>query len=148
MTYVAAPLRSLVRERARERCEYCLFPDTAGFYPHEIDHVIAEKHGGRTIEDNLCLSCWVCNRHKGSDLTSIDPQTEAITPLFHPRRDRWEDHFRLAGGVIEGTTPQGRTTARMLHFNDPDQVELRAALIVLGQYPDASGGLGRIGGDG
>ena len=46
---------------ARERCEYCLFPDAVGFYPHEIDHVVAEKHGGQTIENNLCLSCWECN---------------------------------------------------------------------------------------
>ena len=53
----------------------------------------------------------------------------------HPRRDRWEDHFRLTGAAIEGITPQGRTTVRMLHFNDPDQIELRAALIALGQYP-------------
>jgi hypothetical protein len=135
MTYVPAPLRRLVRDRARERCEYCLFPDAVSFYPHEIDHVVAEKHGGQTIENNLCLSCWECNRHKGSDLTSIDPQTGAITPLFHPRRDRWEDHFRLTGAAIEGITPQGRTTVRMLHFNDPDQIELRGALIALGQYP-------------
>ncbi len=84
MTYVPAPLRRLVRDRARERCEYCLFPDAVGFYLHEIDHVVAEKHEGQTIENNLCLSCWVCNRHKGSDLTSIDPRTGAIAPLFHP----------------------------------------------------------------
>ena len=134
MTYVSAPLRRLVRDRARERCEYCLLPDTVSFYPHEIDHVVAEKHDGQTIENNLCLSCWVCNRHKGSNLTSIDLQMGAITPLFHPRQDRWEDHFRLAGAEIEGITPRGRTTARMLHFNDPDQIELRAALIALGQY--------------
>ena len=134
MTYVPAPLRRLVRERAHERCEYCLLPEAVAFYPHEIDHVVAEKHSGQTSEDNLCLSCWVCNRYKGSDLTSIDPQTGAITPLFQPRRDSWIDHFRLAGAEIEGITPPGRTTARMLRFNGPDQVELRVALIALGQY--------------
>ncbi len=73
MTYVPVPLRRLVRDRARERCEYCLLPDAVGFYPHEIDHVVAEKHNGQTAAHNLCLSCWVCNRHKGSDLTSLDP---------------------------------------------------------------------------
>jgi 5-methylcytosine-specific restriction endonuclease McrA len=61
-----------------------LFPDVAAFYPHEIDHVVAEKHDGQTSDNNLCLSCWVCNRHKGSDLTSIDPQTGAITPCSIP----------------------------------------------------------------
>jgi hypothetical protein len=135
MTYVPAPLRRLTRERSQDRCEYCLIPEAVGFYPHEIDHIVAEKHGGQTIESNLCVSCLICNRHKGSDLTSIDPMTLTITRLFDPRHDRWEEHFHLAGAVIEGITPQGRTTARMLHFNDPDQVELRAALIVLGRYP-------------
>jgi len=135
VTYIPLPLRCLVRERARGRCEYCLLPETVGFYPHEIDHVVAEKHEGQTTADNLCLSCWVCNRHKGSDLTSLDPRTGVITPLFHPRQDHWDDHFRLSGADIAGVTPQGRTTARMLHFNDPDQVEVRAALIALEQYP-------------
>jgi hypothetical protein len=134
MTYVPAALRRQVRDRAQGRCEYCLFPDAVSLYPHEVDHVVAEKHEGRTVESNLCLSCWVCNRHKGSDLTSIDPLSGDITPLFHPRRYRWDEHFRLSGATIEGITAQGRTTARMLHFNDPDQVELRAALIALGQY--------------
>ena len=135
MRNVPAPLRRLVRDRARERCEYCLLPDAVGFYPHEVDHVVAEKHEGQTVEDNLCLSCWVCNRHKGSDLTSIDPQTGEITSLFHPRKDRWDDHFRLHGPDIEGITPSGRTTVRLLHFHDPDQLELRGVLIPLGHYP-------------
>jgi len=134
MTYVPAPLRRLVRDRARHRCESCLLPEAVAFYPHEVDHVVAEKHDGQTIEGNLCLSCWVCNRHKGSDLTSIDPQTGAITLLFHPRRDRWDDHFRLHGAAIIGITPQGRATARMLHFNDAAQVELREPLTGLGYY--------------
>lgn len=130
-----ATLRRLVHDRARERCEYCLLPDAVGFYPHEIDHVVAEKHDGETIASNLCLSCWVCNRYKGSDLTSLDPQTGAVTALFHPRRDRWDEHFRLRGAEIDGLTPQGRTTVRLLHFNAPEQVEVRTALIALRQYP-------------
>lgn len=79
-----------MRERAGERCEYCLIPESMTFALHEIDHIIAEKHGGRTEEENLGLSCALCNGFKGSDLTSIDPETGAIVPLFHPRRDAWE----------------------------------------------------------
>ena len=107
MTYVPVRLRRLVRDRAQERCEYCRLPDAVGFYPHEVDHVIAKKHDGQTVDSNLCLSCWICNRHKGSDLASIDPHMGTIRPLFHPRRDRWEDHFLLVGAAIEGSTPQG-----------------------------------------
>jgi len=42
-TYVPAP----VRERAQERCDYCLIPELVTLSPHWIDHVVAEKHGGR-----------------------------------------------------------------------------------------------------
>src|SRR5688500_8409539 len=49
--------------------------------------------------------CSFCNQRKGSDLSSIDPETAQIVPLFHPRRDRWPDHFRISGGSIEPLTP-------------------------------------------
>ena len=53
--YVPAPLRRLVRARAGERCEYCLVPERLTLAPHWVDHIVAEKHGGRTEEDNLAL---------------------------------------------------------------------------------------------
>ena len=135
MTHIPGSLRRLVWDRAQGRCEYCLFPDGVAYFPHEVDHVVAEKHGGQTIESNLCLSCWVCNRHKGSDLSSIDPQTGSLVALFDPRRDSWEAHFSFDGAEITGLTPKGRATARMLRFNDPDQIELRAVLVALDEYP-------------
>src|SRR5437660_5262417 len=75
MTYIPVALRQLIYEQAEGRCEYCLIPDDAAFAPHEIDHVIAEKHGGLTEANNLALSCSLCNKQKGSDLTSIDTET-------------------------------------------------------------------------
>lgn len=127
-TYVPAELRRFVRMRAGERCEYCLIPETASFAPHQVDHVIAEKHGGLTEIDNLALSCVLCNMCKGSDLTSIDPETGQIAPLYHPRRDRWTMHFRLAGGRIEPLTPTGRATVRLLKLDRVDRVEERELL--------------------
>ncbi|MGZ3415716.1 MAG: HNH endonuclease, partial [Isosphaeraceae bacterium] len=99
---------------------------------HTIDHIIAEKHGGTTAAENLALACTLCNSRKGSDLTSIDEQTGAIEPLFHPRRDRWVDHFQLVGGRIEPRTAKGRTTTRLLRLNDSDRVEERELLIATG----------------
>jgi 5-methylcytosine-specific restriction endonuclease McrA len=87
-THTPAALRRLVYERAGGHCEYCLIPDTLVLVAHQIDHIIAEKHGGLTEADNLALACVLCNKHKGSDLASIDPQTGEIVPLYHPRRDR------------------------------------------------------------
>ena len=62
LTHVPAELRRLVKHRANSRCEYCLIPESATFLAHEIDHLVAEKHGGMTQEDNLGLSCalqWI-----------------------------------------------------------------------------------------
>src|SRR5437899_3217383 len=128
-TYVPADLRRLVRERAQEICEYCRIPESATFAPHWIDHIVAEKHGGKTEADNLANCCVVCNLRKGTDLTSIDTDTGQVVLLFHPRRDCWTDHFILAEGRIDPLTPSGRATARLLQFNHPDRVEERQLLL-------------------
>lgn len=120
MTYIPADLRRLVQDRAAGCCEYGLLDEHFTYFTHEIDHIYAEKHGGKTTEDNLCLSCSDCNRYKGSDLCSLDPATGEVMALFHPRRDHWMEHFRVDGAGIEGITPQGRATVRLLKMNDPD----------------------------
>ena len=135
MTRIAARLRQAVRDRAHGCCEYCKLSEADAFLPHEVDHTIAVKHGGETGLDNLCLSCFDCNRRKGSDLTSIDPEGGAIVPLFNPRQQRWEDHFRLNEALIYPLTAQGRVTIQLLRMNEPEQLEKRTVLIGLGRYP-------------
>jgi 5-methylcytosine-specific restriction endonuclease McrA len=61
---ILASLRRQVRERAGERCEYCLLPESQAFFPHEPDHLIALKHGGQTASANLALACFDCNRSR------------------------------------------------------------------------------------
>ncbi len=100
-THVPVALRRQVRDRAGERCEYCLIPESMSWTTHTIDHILAEKHGGTTEADNLALACALCNSRKGSDLASIDEQTGLLEPLFHPRRDAWSEHFQLVAGRIE-----------------------------------------------
>lgn len=135
MSSIPDELRRFVYNRANGRCEYCLMPADYAVKRHEIDHVRAEKHGGKTLESNLCLSCFQCNRHKGSDLTSIDPLTDQIVPLFDPRLDKWGDHFRLNGAMIEPLTAKGRATVFLLQMNDEDSVDDRQTLMRLGRYP-------------
>lgn len=108
MTYISATLRREIIERAGSRCEYCLLPSNVSFFPHEVDHVIAEKHGGKTEADNLAFACWRCNRHKGSDLGSLDPETKQFTPLFNPRTQSWAEHFTFQGEQLIGLTAEGR----------------------------------------
>ena len=130
--YITVGLRRLVRERAAERCEYCLLPEWMSAVVHWVDHIVAEKHGGQTTEANLAFSCARCNQYKGSDLSSIDPESGLVTPLFNPRIDSWADHFRASDGTIEPLTPQGRVTVRLLQFNLPYRVEERMILQRLG----------------
>jgi hypothetical protein len=117
VTYIKAALRRLVVKRASNCCEYCLLSQADNFLPFEIDHIISEKHGGKTISNNLCLGCSYCNGFKGSDIGSIDPLTSRYTPLFNPRTQQWSDHFRLNGPIIEPLSPEGRVTVSLLRLN-------------------------------
>jgi hypothetical protein len=131
MTYIAEALRQQINEQAQRRCEYCRLHEDFAYHRHEIDHIYAEKHGGATQADNLCVTCADCNRHKGSNLCSLDPDTGMITALFHPRQDVWHEHFRMkANGIIEPLSAQGR----VLRFNRLDLVVDRERLIKLGKY--------------
>lgn len=104
-------------------------------FSFHVDHIISQKHNGMTILSNLCLSCQICNQAKGTDIAGADPETGLATFLYHPRQQAWGDHFVLVDGVIEGRTPEGRLTLRLLQFNRRDRVAERAALSALGRYP-------------
>jgi hypothetical protein len=129
-----------VWERAESRCEYCLVHQDHDELTHEVDHVIAIKHGGPTRLSNLALSCFSCNNGKGPNIAGIDPESKVITPLFHPRRNRWGKHFRWDGAVLVGVTAIGRVTVAVLNINLPHRVELREALIEEGVFPPTSTG--------
>ncbi len=62
---------------------------------------------------------------KGSDIASIDGQTGQIVPLFNPRIDNWDDHFREEIGTLVGLTPNARATIRLLRLNSLARVEER-----------------------
>ena len=135
MTYISDKLRQLIVKRADGRCEYCRLSERFAYHTHEIDHIYAEKHGGSTEETNLCLACVICNRYKGSDLCSLDPITNQVVSLFHPRIEKWKEHFTLVGtGIIQPLTATGRVTERILRFNRLDLVADRARLISIGGY--------------
>jgi HNH endonuclease len=125
VTYISATLRNLVYERAKGCCEYCQIPDEVSFAKHQIDHIIAEKHGGLTREENLALSCTICNKHKGSDIASIDNETGEIVLLFNPRNDIWSEHFESENGYFIGLTPKARATIRLLQLNNLSRVTER-----------------------
>jgi len=65
-----AELEQFVWQRADGRCEYCRFPADIALLPFQMDHIIAEKHGGPTVPDNRVMIdgtggdrdylCWLC----------------------------------------------------------------------------------------
>ena len=132
--WIAASLRAAVAQRAGARCEYCLVPDGAGLWPHEPDHVIAEQHGGRTELGNLALACFHCNRRKGPNVASVDPDTGQVVPLFNPRVQVWADHFRRDGPRIVAVDPIGRVTVALLRLNSPERLLVRQALRQIGRW--------------
>jgi 5-methylcytosine-specific restriction endonuclease McrA len=118
--------RTRVRERAAYRCEYCqTHQDDSPLAALHIEHIRPIKHGGTDDEENLCLACIDCNLHKGSNLTGIDPETDAVTLLFNPRQQQWGDHFRWDGIRILSETAVGRATIRVLCMNSDERLELR-----------------------
>jgi 5-methylcytosine-specific restriction endonuclease McrA len=78
MTHIPDAVRRDIINRASGCSEYCLIAQQDMIVSHEIDHILAEKHGGETLIDNLCLSCMNCNRHKGTDFGSVDRETKEI----------------------------------------------------------------------
>jgi hypothetical protein len=132
---MTAALRRLVRERAALRCEYCLLAEDDAYLPHEPDHVIAVKHGGTADASNMALACFDCNRHKGSDIASIDPDDGRLTPLFNPRTEDWAEHFRAVAGEVVPLTSVGRVTVALLQMNLSLRVEVRDELTSLGRWP-------------
>ena len=127
MPSIPFPLRELVRTRAGDRCEYCrLHQDDEPFFRFHLEHIVARQHGGGTAESNLALSCHHYNLHKGPNLVGIDPVSDTVTPLFHPRVQLWHDHFEWRGVAVVGRTPTGRATVRVLSMNARDRLELRS----------------------
>jgi hypothetical protein len=101
----------------------------------EIDHIVAEQHGGKTVANNLALACFADNHHKGPNLAGIDPKSRKRTWLFNPRRHKWTRHFRWDGPVMVGRTAVGRATIVVLGINLAHRIRHRAQLIAEGVFP-------------
>jgi HNH endonuclease len=128
-------LEEEVWRRAGGRCEYCHLPWAFHPTPFQIDHIIAEQHGGLTVSDNLAIACLRCNKRKGPNLSGVSAETGEIVRLFHPRKDNWADHFRWDGALLVGRTPIGMATIAVLAINHPTAVAVREALIAVGVVP-------------
>ncbi len=117
MTTSAQKLRELVEARADGRCEYCRrYQELIGETFFEVDHIIPRARGGLTIPANLAFACRRCNLFKSDVLVAIDSRTKRVVPIFHPRRDRWHNHFKRSRDLLRiyGYTAIGRATIALL----------------------------------
>lgn len=121
-----AELALAVRERAGNRCQYCLMHQRLQGATFHIEHIVPRSKGGRSEPTNLALACPSCNLHKADRITGSDPVSGAVVPLFHPGKQAWGEHFRFDGFRIAGLTPTGRATATTLDFNHPRRLVIRA----------------------
>jgi HNH endonuclease len=134
---VSETTRQQVRERAGNRCEYCLSHQYYTMGRLQIDHIQPIVKGGLDDLDNLGLACELCNQSKWKQTEAIDPETQLIVPLFHPRLQMWQDHFEwIADGTrILGLTPEGRATVGALKLNNPLAVRVRSNWVQAGWHP-------------
>ncbi len=133
--HIPAVIRHAVITRANHCCEYCLLHEDDTPETHQVDHVLAIKHGGLSGRENLAYACAECNRYKGSDFATIEPGSGAIVLLFNPRTQHWHDHFALDGPRLTGLTRTGLMTIRLLQLNDERRILERAMLLAAGRYP-------------
>ena len=75
--------------------------------------------------------------HKYTKTSAPDPADGQIVPLYHPRLQQWNEHFRWSVDFLEviGVTPTGRATVVALKLNRRNLLNLRKAMFVLGEHP-------------
>jgi hypothetical protein len=95
-----------------------------------VEHIEPKSAGGTDETSNLAMTCQGCNNHKYVSTSAMDPESGQRVPLYHPRRDRWDEHFRWSPDLtaIIGTTPTGRATMEKLRLNRPELINPRRLL--------------------
>ena len=124
--------------RANGRCEYCLMHQSLQGATFHIEHIDPRSLGGTDDESNLALACPSCNLGKSNRHAAPDPDSTRVAVLFHPRTDRWADHFRRDGYRVLGLTPSGRATVAALAFNAPRRLLIRQAEENFGLFPPSA----------
>ncbi|MYD61950.1 MAG: HNH endonuclease [Gemmatimonadetes bacterium] len=135
-----ARLKQAVIHRAQECCEYCQSQARFATHPFSIEHIHPLSRGGEDTLNNLALACQGCNNYKYTKVEALDPVNGQPVPLFHPRQQRWIDHFRWADRFthIVGITPTGRATVEALQLNRRGLVNLRRILFAAGVHPPSN----------
>lgn len=136
-SHISHALRTETEAYFQGRCAYCQSPQALMNVVFEVDHILPEKEGGRTVAENLAYACPLCNTYKGARTHGRDPESEQDIALFHPRAQQWARHFRWAddGHTIVGRTRSGRATVEAIQLNNPYLLRLRIIWTAIGSRP-------------
>ena len=137
MSTISEAVRARIRQRADNRCEYCLSPQALVMGRLQIDHVFPIAKGGSNAEDNLCLACELCNQYKWTKTEAVDPKTGQTISLFNPRTQAWHEHFVWSEDGIElvGKSACGWATVIALRLNNPLAKAVRRNWMKAGWHP-------------
>lgn len=128
-------IRVKVKRRAGYRCEYCLLPELDGLIKFHVEHIRSSKHKGSDGLENLAFACPDCNLFKGADLGTILGDDENFTRFFNPRKDEWNEHFKVVDCVIYPMTDIGEATINIFQMNKPGRIEVRRLFAEDNLYP-------------
>jgi hypothetical protein len=128
-----------VRDRARNRCEYCQHPAEFRCAPFVCEHILPRAKGAGNTLPELAWACAGCNGHKSVKTHARDWKSGRVVALFNPRRQRWSRHFEWSedGLFMQGRTATGRATVAAVKLNRSELINLPRALRAFGVYPPA-----------
>jgi hypothetical protein len=134
---LSSPQRAAIVARAHGCCEYCQAQERYSPDSFSVEHIIPLSKQGATEPENLAFACQGCNNRKYTAIDAVDPITHEVAQLYHPRQQRWSEHFAWNEDctLIIGLTPTGRATVEKLDLNRAGLMNLRRLLFALGEHP-------------
>ena len=135
MGKISEKLKAKIRRQAKNRCGYCLLPQSLNPNLLEIEHLLPTAKGGTETEENLWLACRLCNGYKGVQTEAIDDEINKTISLFNPRTQNWNEHFEWNDEKIVGKTACGRATVQALKLNNEIILPVRKKWILVGWFP-------------
>jgi 5-methylcytosine-specific restriction endonuclease McrA len=137
-TYIPKTTQNRLDKLAKGCCEYCKQLQKYLTSKLQNEHIQPQTLGGTSDLDNLAKACEACNNSKHTATSAFDPVTNQIVPLYHPRKDNWQDHFKWSTDLLrmEGLTSTGRATIIRLKTNREAHINIRRVTIGKGHPPD------------
>lgn len=135
MSRISEKLKDKLRRKAKNRCGYCLLPQSLNPTLLEIEHLTPTAKGGTDEEENLWLACRLCNGYKGTQTEVFDSKTNQTIPLYNPRTQNWNEHFKWNNEFIIGKTVCGVATTTALKLNNEIILPVRKKWILAGWFP-------------